>query len=57
MIPELVIYQNDQPVNVDHEKLSVLVLKLAQQLKEDLDSLKVKNYQLESQLEALEARL
>ena len=57
VIPELVIYQNDQPVNVDYEKLSVLVLKLAQQLKEDLDSLKVKNYQLESQLEALEARL
>ena len=57
VIPELVIYQNDQPVNVDYEKLSVLVLKLAQQLKEDLDRLQADNHQLQKQLEALEATL
>lgn len=57
VIPELVIYQEGQPVNVDYEKLSVMVLKAVQGLQQDIDNLQTENRQLQEQLRALEAML
>ena len=57
VIPELVIYQDGQAVNVDYEKLSVMVLKLAQGLKQDIERLQAENGQLQKRLKALEKNL
>lgn len=57
MIPELVIYQEGQAVNVDYEKLSVMVLKLAQGLRQDIDHLRAENRQFQERLQALEKNL
>lgn len=57
VIPELVIYQDGQAVNVDYEKLSVMVLKLAQGLKQDIEHLQAENSQLQKRLKALEKNL
>ena len=57
VIPELVIYEDGQPVNVDYEKLSVMVLKLAQGLKQDIEHLQAENSQLQKRLKALEKNL
>ena len=50
VFPELVIYQEDQPVNVDYEKLSVVVLKLVQELQQDVKIFQAENQQLQEQL-------
>lgn len=57
VFPELVIYQEDQPVNVDYEKLSVVVLKLVQELQQDVKNLQAENQQLQEQLKILGAKL
>lgn len=57
VIPELVIYQDGQAVNVDYEKLSVMVLKLAQGLRQDIEHLQAENSQLQKRLKALEKNL
>jgi hypothetical protein len=54
VIPELAIRQDEQIVNVDYQKLSVVMLQAMQQLKAELDSLQVQNQRLQAQLDRLQ---
>ena len=51
IIPELAIYQDGQPVNVDYEKLTVVMLKALQLLKQDFIILQAENQALKAQIE------
>ena len=51
IIPELAIYQDGQPVNVDYEKLTVVVLRAVQVLKQELSALQAENQVLKEQVE------
>lgn len=53
IIPELAIYQDGQPVNVDYEKLTVVILKALQLLKQDLIMLQAENQALKAQVQTV----
>jgi len=53
VVPELAIRQGEQIVNVDYEKLGVLLLQAVQQLKTELVAVQTQNQQLKAQLDAL----
>jgi hypothetical protein len=53
IIPELAIYQDGQPVNVDYEKLTVVMLKALQALKQDFSALQAENKALKAQVETV----
>ena len=54
IVPELAIRQGGQIVNVDYEKLAVLLLPTVQQLRTDLTALQAENKRLAQQLQALQ---
>lgn len=54
IVPELAIRQGEQIVNVDYEKLSVLLLSAVQQLRTELTALQEENQHLAQQLKELQ---